>query len=126
MTVSSTKGTLWQEPLPVDRQQFVNIREGIVGDNSASVIPIRDFEGLFSEGGSIDSPKNAASGQNFRVHQPGLLTPRKGFRPADVDSSQTETSGEVIAAHGVHRPDADYFIFEDSGGNVRACKNPVE
>ena len=85
---------------------------------------IDEFPGLVSNRDPADAPQAPVSGQNMRMHRPGLLTCRKGIKPLTFDNATSDASTSIIAGFAYHRPDADYFVYEDTAGAVKIGRNP--
>lgn len=91
-----------------------------------SAVGFDDWLGILPNA-SPHRPKPGAAVEqvNLRIHVPGQAEVRGGLRPVAFTNATTATTHEVIAAFGYQRPDAGYVIYEDSGGNIRAGKNPT-
>lgn len=94
-------------------------------DRPSGSADIPEFPGFVSNRDPADAPQAPVAGQNMRMHRPGLLVPRKGFKPLAFGNAISDTSDAIIAGFGYHRPDAEFFVYEDSAGAVRTGRNPA-
>lgn len=94
-------------------------------DRPTDKAEMQEFPGLVSNRDPADQPHAPVAGQNMRMHRPGLLTVRKGIKPLAFSNVIADTTNSIIAGFGYHRPDANYFVYEDSAGNVKIGRNPT-
>lgn len=90
-----------------------------------AVVRFGDFTGQVSSIDPHDLPKGAMVSQiNMTCEIAGQLACRKGTRPISFDNGITSTSAEVIGVTYFRRPEADWIIYQDTDGNIKAGRTP--
>lgn len=82
---------------------------------------LMEFRGLVTNANPHAIPPGAAQVQtNIVCTIAGQLTVRKGMRPTAFANAVTATTHSVIGMVEYIRPEADYVIYQDSAGNIKA------
>lgn len=82
---------------------------------------VMQFQGLVTNANPHAIPPGAAQVQtNIVCTIAGQLTVRKGMRPTAFANATTATTHSVIGMIEYIRPEANYVVYQDSAGNVKA------
>lgn len=85
---------------------------------------LMQFKGLVTNANPHAIPPGAAQTQtNVVCTVAGQLNVRKGMRPALFGNAVTGTTHAVISMAEYIRPEANFVVYEDSDGNIKAGRD---
>lgn len=96
-----------------------------MAERTSSAKAVTDWKGLFSN----LSPHEVQPGSfvelvNMQVLKPGVLSCRKGYQPATFSNAAADTAYHIIAMARFQTPEANFVIYQDSSGLIKAGKDP--
>lgn len=83
---------------------------------------ITDFPGLASDRNPHVEPAVPVAVLNARLGSE--LKVRKGLLPVAFSNEDTDTAYSIISMFGLHGPEAEIVVYQDSNGSVKIGKNP--
>lgn len=89
-------------------------------------VEIDAWPGRISNADPTDIPPGAAQVQdNIQSLVPGELSVRKGIQRSTAYTPSSATSNDIISQYTYQRPDGDWLITVDTGGNIKARRGAV-
>jgi len=97
-----------------------------MAEKPKSRLMVTKFGGLNSGDDSHDlKPGEMQSQVNLQMFTSGRLQCRRGMRLTAFENAITSTSNHVLSIAMLIKPEANLFVYEDSGGNVRVGRKPT-
>lgn len=91
-------------------------------DQPMKGISVTDFPGLESDRNPHVSPPTPVSVLNTRLATE--LGVRKGLKPVTFSNDTSDTAYSIIGMFGLHGPEAEILVYQDSNGSIKIGKNP--